>query len=237
MNNPSAYRHIFFDLDNTLTRSRSSITPAMREALENLRASKRDIIVVSGAAVEQAISQTENFPALYLGQTGNHAYDADEKKELWRESLSPIEKEDIFTHIASIPRPWKVKDESDLIEDRGSQISYSMLGHHEDVPTKEEFDPGGARRRAMLAEHPFVSDTLEVKVGGTTTFDYIRKGKHKGSNVTRLIEEKGWKKNECVYVGDALYPGGNDEAVVGVIDVQPVNNPDGTLAFIQEILR
>lgn len=236
MNKPSSYRHIFFDLDNTLTRSRSPIAVAMRDALAGLQTSGRDVIVVSGATVEQAMSQTENFPALYLGQNGNHARDESEKKEMWRELLSDDEKTEIRNHIASIPRPWIVADENDLIEDRGSQVSYSLLGHHEDVAKKEMFDPNGARRRATLAEHPFASGTLEVKIGGTTTLDYIRKGQHKGSNVTRLISKKGWKKEECVYVGDALYPGGNDEAVVGVIDVQPVDNPDGTLVFIRKIL-
>jgi len=237
MNDPSSYRHIFFDLDNTLTRSRSSITKEMREALAGLVASGRDVIVVSGATVEQALTQTERFPALYLGQNGNHAHDESLKQELWRDLLSDTEKEEIMKHIASIPRPWRVKDESDLIEDRGSQISYSLLGHHEDVPTKETFDPDGSRRRMILEQHPLTSATLEVKIGGTTTLDYIRKGKHKGSNVTRLIQEKNWKKEKCIYVGDALYPGGNDEAVVGVIDVQQVENPVATLEYIYTILQ
>ena len=89
----------------------------------------------------------------------------------------------------------------------------------------------------MLVEHPLVSDAVEVRIGGTTTFDYFRKGMHKGHNVLELIRRKGWVKDECVYVGDALFPGGNDETVIGVIDTHPVKNPTETLEFIRSVLR
>jgi len=234
--NPQAYRHIFFDLDGTVTRSRSLITPEMTEALHALLASGRDVIIVSGAAVTQSLSQTDNLPLLYLGQNGNHAYDGARKTDIWREFLTETEKNAIFDHIASIPRTWEVTDERDLIEDRGSQISYSLLGHHEDVSKKEKFDPKGDMRKRILSKHPLDSDTIQVVIGGTTCFDYIRRGRHKGYNVSRLIEENRWNKDACVYVGDALFKGGNDETVIGVIDTKQVASPVETLAFVNEIL-
>lgn len=233
---PSAYRHIFFDLDGTVTRSRSLITPEMRSALLSLLESGRDVIIVSGAEVQQGRSQTEDVPILYLGQNGNHAYDGKAQIDLWRERLSDEEKAQIYAHIKSIPVTWDVENKHDTVEDRGSQISYSLLGHHEAVPKKEAFDPGGKRRAQILKEHPLNSETVEVVIGGTTCFDYIRKGLDKGHNVTRLIQEKKWQKEECVYVGDALYPGGNDEKVLGVIDTKQVADPEETLRYIKEIL-
>jgi len=236
MTKPQDYRHIFFDLDNTVTRSRSAITPEMKSALLGLLESGREVIIVSGAEVSQALKQTENLPLIFLGQNGNHAFDGKRQSDLWREQLSDSEKAQIYAHIKSIPVTWDVANKHDLVEDRGSQISYSLLGHHEDVSKKEAFDPKSERRMQILVEHPLVSDTIEVVIGGTTCFDYIRKGFDKGHNVTRLIQERGWKKEECVYVGDALFPGGNDEKVLGVIDTKSVANPDETLGFVQKIL-
>ena len=46
--------------------------------------------------------------------------------------------------------------------------------------------------------------------------DYFKKGKNK-FNINRLIDLKGWEKEECLFFGDALFPGGNDETVNGVI--------------------
>ena len=43
-----------------------------------------------------------------------------------------------------------------------------------------------------------------------------------------------WDKDECVYFGDGLYPGGNDEAVIGVIETIPVVNHLDTYRILQE---
>ncbi len=230
------YTHLFFDMDGTVTRAKSLITKEMRETLGALQKSGRDVIIVSGQTKELIEKQTEGFPCLYLCQNGNHAVDVVSGEELWRRDLSADEKEEIWKHILSIPRTWEVSNEDDLVQDRGSQISYSLLGHNEDVEKKEAFDPDTKRRATMLAEHPFNSKTVEVKIGGTTTFDYSPKGKNKGYNVAQLIEQKGWNKAACVYVGDRLFPGGNDDTVLGVIDTHPVKNPDETLVFLKELL-
>jgi hypothetical protein len=77
---------------------------------------------------------------------------------------------------------------------------------------------------------------VDVRPGGTTTFDFTIAGKHKGFNIMRLIEKEGWKKEDCVYVGDALFPGGNDETVIDVIATHAVNDPDETFRFIEQSL-
>lgn len=236
MQTPSSYQHLFFDLDGTVTPSRSLIEPEMSEILIRILESGRDVIIVSGAEVKQALSQTGGMPFVYLGQNGNHAYDKKNGVELWQELLTDGEKKEVLAHIASIPRTWQVPNENDLVEDRNSQISYSLLGHHADKVQKSAFDPKGAVRQKLLAKYPFVSNSMQVVIGGTTCFDYIKKGYHKGRNVMKLINDRGWKKEECVYTGDALYAGGNDETVIGVIDTKNIENPAGTYAFLEEVL-
>lgn len=220
--------HLFFDLDNTVTRSRTKIATALKEILTH---TEYDVIIVSGATCTQIAYQMDEVPCYKLGQNGNHAVDKNDLN-LWEERLSETEKTEILKHIHSLPRTWEVTDENDLIQDRGCQISYSLLGHHEIIERKEAFDPQSNIRKDLLEKYPFQSETLEVKIGGTTCLDYTAKGKHKGYYVAKLIEEMEWNKDECIYFGDMLFPGGNDETVVGVTDTQAVKNPEDTLQIL-----
>jgi len=218
-------------MDGTLTRSRSPVTPEMKKVLNSL---SQTIMVTSGQPSKTIMKQLDGANVSFtLGQNGNHAFHKD--KEMWRNRLTDEERKEILEHIKYFEstRDWEVKNPNDLIEDRDSQISYSCLGHHEDVPKKLLFDPGGPLRTKMLEENPRPLSLVDVKVGGTTTFDYFKKNSGKGVNILRLIKEQGWNKNECVYFGDALYPGGNDEAVLGVVDVQKVEDEKDTLKILK----
>lgn len=230
------YRNIFFDLDNTVTRSRSLLAPPMQEVLVRLLRAGFTLSVVSGARVEQAKKQLSNFPCFYLGQNGNHAHDGNTGRNLWQRTLTLGEKAEIIRHINSIPLVWSVSDKNDLIQDRGCQISYSLIGHNEVLEKKEAFDPDGLTRKSILEKFPLVSGTVEAKLGGTTCFDYNQKGKHKGYNIAEFVKRMNWDKKKCLYIGDALFPGGNDDSVVGVIETQSVKNPDETLIFLTQLL-
>ena len=223
MDNTTPVQHLFFDMDNTLTRSRSKIMEDMKDLLALL---PHDIVVTSGARFEQICFQMDDLPCYILAQNGNHAMHGSE--ELWRDLLAPDEVSEIMAHIASLAHNMEVPDPHDLIENRGSQISYSVYGHHAPVEVKERVDPDQRIRAALLTANPLVSETIEVKIAGTTCLDYFRKGRNKGYNVARLCSLKGWEKTSCLYFGDALFPGGNDETVIGIIPTQSVTNPRDT---------
>ena len=237
-------QHIFFDLDKTLTVSRTPMSPAHQELFRRL-CSKRDIVVVTGGEESQIKTQIpiEARDSYYmLSQQGNHAI-AKDGTLLWHETVSREQENaaraatEVFKRDLGIT----VKDENDLFENRGSQLAYSILGFHEDVEKKYAYDPADSKRRALLARHPEELAALrnvgiEAIPAGTTTIDFILTGRHKGYNIRRLIEHEGWKKEECLYVGDALFPGGNDESVIGVIPTHPVKDPDETFRFVKENL-
>ena len=229
------YKHIFFDMDGTITRAKSLIVPEMTSLRLALK-QEHDVVIVSGQTLENIKRQTQAFPSYYLCQSGNHALDFATGEEFWRRQLSDEQKREIIDHIATIPRTWPVLDEKDLVEDRGAQISYSLLGHHENVDKKEAFDPDGSRRKTILNEHPLVSNLVEVKIGGTTTLDYVQKGINKGYNVVEFSKKMGWDINDCIYIGDALFEGGNDDTVLGVFDTLQVSGPDETMGVIKKII-
>ena len=81
----------------------------------------------------------------------------------------------------------------------------------------------------------FHSENIEVGIGGTTCIDFFKKGNSKGDNVLEYIKRKNWKKSECLYVGDALFEGGNDYSVVGKLSTLSVKNPEETYHLIKEL--
>lgn len=236
MQQPHTYRHIFFDMDGTLTPANTVLDSEMKGLLQQLMDSGRDVMVVSGQ-IAPALKTNVGVGTYFMSQNGNNTIDAKTGKELWCDSLSDAEKKEITDHISSIPIDWEVEDEDDLVMDRGCQVSFSLLGYHANKELKNAFDPDFSKRLKILKEHPFDSKTLTVSVGGTTTFDYIKKGRDKGYNVNKLIETMGWNKAECLYIGDALFEDGNDEAVIGVIDTRQVANPEETKSVIREVLK
>ncbi len=216
------YKHLFFDMDMTIAPSRQPILPEMFELLKN---APQDIIIVSGSTIEQINYQLNNLPAYRLGQNGNHAVSVD-GSELWNIPLEPHHRDQILDHISEIVEllDHELNHEWNPIEDRGAQITFSPLGNTAPVEMKKTYDPDRKKRESLLAQIPFASEDLVVKIGGSTSLDYIHKDRHKGTNVQKLIDWMGWDKSECIYYGDGLYPGGNDEAVIGVIDTVLVHD-------------
>jgi HAD superfamily hydrolase (TIGR01484 family) len=234
-------KHVFFDLDNTLTPSKSLILPQHLPILERL-AERADVIVVSGHGEKDIRKHlTAAMDAKYhiLGQNGNFAETKD-GRILWNRSLSQDKKDAILGFItkARAHLNYTVKDETDIVEDRDSQIAFSLIGHHENKAIKDAFDPDFAKRRKLLEDMRSDIEALEktgveARIGGTTNIDFFELGKNKGYNVTQFIGMMQWDKEECLYMGDALFPGGNDETVIGIIPTHAVKNPDDTFSFIE----
>ena len=214
----------------TLTRS-----PMEDDVYELYASLPHNIIIVSGAHIGQIETQIRSLPFYRLGQNGNQAINPS-KELLWEEKLSDLHAERIQEHITAMKNLCEhvVADEDDLIEHRGAQISYSLIGHHEETAKKKAFDPNQEVRKNLLEKVPFTHEDIEVKIGGTTCFDYFEKGKNKGFNVRKLIEHMGWDPTEAVYFGDSLFPGGNDETVIGVIDTTQVRDHRHTFDILRE---
>lgn len=225
-------KHLFFDMDDTVTLTRSPMEDDVYKLYASL---PHDIIIVSGAHIAQISTQIRELPFFRLGQNGNQAVHSN-GEVLWEEKLSEFHSDKIKNHIVAMKALCEhaVIDEDDLVEHRGAQISYSLIGHHEETPKKKSFDPQQTIRKSLLKKVPFDHDDLEVKIGGTTCFDYFEKGKNKGFNVQKLIEQMGWQKENAIYFGDSLFPGGNDETVIGVIDTVQVRDHRHTYDILAE---
>ena len=228
------YKHLFFDMDQTIAPARQPILDHMHELLLGL---PHDIIIVSGQEVAKIAIQSKELPSYTLGQNGNHATDV-ENNELWNIPLDPHHRDEILAHIDKVVsildhdlnHDWKP------IEDRGAQITFSPIGNIAPSEIKYVYDPDRKKRAYLLEQIPFESEELTVKFGGSTSFDYIHKHRHKGTNVEKLIALKGWDKEACIYFGDGLFPGGNDEDVIGVIETVLVQDHNDTYEKLRALL-
>ena len=238
-------KYVFFDLDNTLTPSKAHILP-QHAPIYGALCDRADVIVVSGHGEDDIRNHLgHEFDGRYhvLGQNGNRAVSKD-GRVLWNRSLTQAQKDAIlaFTDKIRAHLAYEVKDENDIIDDRDSQIAYSLIGHHESPEKKNAFDPKHEIRLGLLKQ--FADDVeklkaanVEVRSGGTTVLDFFELGKNKGLNVAAYIEAMGWSKDDSLYMGDALFPGGNDETVIGVIPTRAVTGPDDTFTFIKDMLE
>lgn len=202
---------IFFDMDGTICESKQIASPEMLRKLRGIK-----FAIVSGQTIEHIRHQIPSLDGIYMAQNGNHIVElrGGVETEIWKHELSPELKKKILAHINSYA---EIKE--DQLEDRGCQISYSFVGHNADIKIKKKFDPDSSKRSAILAKHPFDI----AYIGGTTTIDYIPV--NKGENIQKYCELKKINPFETFYVGDALFPKGNDESVKSVMPTFEVKGP------------
>lgn len=234
-------KHYFFDMDGTITPSRSAISRPMQDALMALIDAGGDVVIVSGATQEQIQKQISDIVFEHAGimsQNGNLAL-SPIGDLMWKHELND-EQRAAVVHVIEmmIDRAGvAIRDPKDITEDRGCQISYSLIGHNADLELKKAIDPDHKIRERLMDECRGYLVKLNglgitARIGGTTCIDFIIKDK--GQNVEAYLAARNWQRNQSIYIGDALFPGGNDESVVGIVPTLAVRNPAECLELIRE---
>ena len=125
----------------------------------------------------------------------------------------------------------------EVIEDRGSQVTFSGLGQQAPLGEKEKWDPDFAKRKKITAILETLIPEFSIRMGGSTSIDVTKPGIDKGYGIGKLRDTLHVSLKEMVYIGDALFPGGNDYPAeqAGVVSI-PVRVPDDTNLVIKTIL-
>jgi phosphomannomutase len=212
-------KHYFFDLDGTVCESTQKISQEMKDYLSRLES----IVIISGAKLDKMEWQLDGLECPLASQNGNST-------EYWQNTLSKSEKVEIWAHIKKMTAFLEqFNGDVEIVQDRGCQISLSFTGHNAPLEYKKRFDPSGEKRRDILDNTPFRSKALKCCIAGTTCLDYIGRKNDKGHNIERYIRQMKWQKEDCLFFGDKLMPGGNDSSVVGVIKTVEVLSPKDLL--------
>lgn len=239
---------IVFDLDGTLAESKSAIDAEMSALLGTLLTVVR-VAVISGGAFPQFESQlVANLPKgadlsrmSLLPTCGTRFYEYDGSwKLLYAEDFSPEQKQKI---IAALNRAvdesgYKAdKTWGEAIEDRDSQITYSALGQQAPLEAKKTWDPDFSKRKKIKAILDPLLPDFAVNLGGSTSIDITKPGIDKAYGIRKLRDILDVPIAQMLYVGDALFPGGNDYPArsTGATCIQ-VRDPNETKRVIETVI-
>jgi len=246
-----------FDLDGTLAPSKSTLPPRMGELLDQLL-DHYEICVISGGKFGQFETQlldglktdSAKLSRLHLMPTCGtqyYKYTNDTWAQVYAENFTEDEKAKIITALnEGIDtlgyRESKVYGE--IIEDRGSQITFSALGQDivaelgdEGVQLKEDWDPDTTKKNAIRDYVANLIPEFEVRVGGGTSIDITKPGIDKAYGMQKLIDMLGITKEDILFYGDRLSEGGNDYPVkqFGIESIE-VSNWQDTAEKLEAIL-
>lgn len=243
---------IVCDLDGTLAVSKSRITADMAEVIGHVL-KRYKFAVVSGGAYpqfeKQFVSRLQVEPVylknLYLFPTmGTTCFTYDEKSQSWNklydEPLDAKDRKLIIKTLEGVIKKWNMDTTlgyGELIEDRGSQITFSALGQQAPIELKEKWDIDQSKRRKMVDDIKDALSKFEIRIGGTTSIDITKKGLDKAYAIGKIKELLKVEDKDIIFVGDALYPGGNDEAVKNTgVDFIQEDGPDSTLELLSRYM-
>ncbi len=249
---------VIFDLDGTLTPSKRQVEKDMAALFCRLLRSGKKVVVMSGGifsrfksqfldhltCADSAEARLELFKDLYLfpldGSTF-YLYQGEGWKEIYSEPFSVQEKTEIFSAIkkaeTDVPGLGRGKIYGDTIEDRGSQITFSALGQQAPLTEKLRWDRDHSKRiRMELFLRPLLKN-YDVKIGGTTSIDVNKRHINKAYAIRKMEEYSGIPISEMLFIGDAIFKGGNDyQALETGVDHVKVNGPEDTAKVIRQVL-
>lgn len=243
-------RLIIFDLDSTLAYSKQPLEDEMAALLETLL-EQTQVGIMSGASWEQyqaqvlpyLTPQTKRNKLLLAPTSGAAMYVY--KQDTWEVAYSCAftEKEVQEIRNAFTTALTQTGFDPDTpsygprIGNRETQVSFSALGQEAPLEKKKVWDPDHKKRETIVSHLTPLLPRFDIHIGGTTSIDITRRGIDKAYGIRQMCCHTGIPINEMLYVGDALYEGGNDAAVFETgIATHGVESPKDTTSFIQSLL-
>jgi hypothetical protein len=239
---------IVFDLDGTLAESKASLDAEMAKLLTALLGIVK-VAVISGGDWPQFEKQVlsnlphderlKNLSLLPTSGTKFYQYAGDWKK-IYSEDFTADEKKKIISSLKQALEAAGFKVEKvwgETIEDRGSQITFSALGQQAPIEEKKKWDADFAKRKKIKALLDKLIPEFSVRLGGTTSVDVTKPGIDKAYGIRKLRDILGIAIDEMIFIGDALFPGGNDYPAeqAGVVSIR-VRDPNESKRVIEAIV-
>ncbi|HVA01965.1 MAG TPA: HAD hydrolase family protein, partial [Terriglobia bacterium] len=125
----------------------------------------------------------------------------------------------------------------EVIEDRGSQITFSALGQQAPLEEKNKWDADFTKRKKIKAILDTLIPEFSVRLGGSTSVDVTKPGIDKAYGLRKLRDILAISLKEMIFIGDALFVGGNDYPAeeAGVVSI-PVRDPHETKRVTEAII-
>lgn len=239
---------IVFDLDGTLAESKAALDPEMAKLLSSLLGAAK-VAIISGGDWPQFEKQVlsnlpkkqslKNLSILPTCGTKYYQYRSGWKK-LYAEDFTSDEKKKIIDNLNIAVKASKMKFKrtwGEQIDDRGSQITFSALGQKAPLKAKKKWDPNFSKRKKIKKRLDKSLPEFSVQMGGATSIDITKPGIDKAYGIHKLQKTLDISIPEMIFIGDALFDGGNDHPArkTGVVCIQ-VRYPDETKRVIEAII-
>lgn len=244
-------RLVAFDLDDTLAPSKTAIDPRIGDLLLAL-AERVEVAIISGGQLQQFQTQVverlpqtdaETLAQFHLMPTCGTQYyrlSPDGVTTVYAHKLTDDEKERALTAVREEAERlglWEAEPWGDILEDRGSQITFSALGQRAPLDAKTAWDPTGEKKNTLRDAVAARIPDLEVRSGGSTSVDITHRGIDKAYGMRQLEQETGIALDDMLFVGDRLDEHGNDYPVLAMgVTCHAVEGWEDTAAFLDELI-
>lgn len=245
---------VSFDLDGTLAVSKTPITEQMANLIK-LLARQKMVVVISGGSFKQF--KTQFLPPFHndesmdsfihnlilLPTSGSQRYEYNKIKKDWertdyeplsedvKDRVKKLLQEVIDSNLYDIPK----NPIGNIIEDRDTQITFTPNGQQAPIEVKRLWDPSREKREKIKASIAPQLPEVDLLINGSSSIDILTKGFNKAVGIQRLLDKLNLTKTEIVFVGDAIFPGGNDYSVYEAgIDTIAVKDPEETAKIIKQ---
>ncbi|WP_246043539.1 HAD-IIB family hydrolase [Rarobacter incanus] len=242
---------VAFDLDDTLAPSKSPLDPRMADLLRRLL-DRVPVCIISGGQLGQFTMQVidnltgasdQELSRLHLMPTCGTQYYTHSSggwDQIYAEDLTDDEKSRALASVEKRAKElglWETDTWGPILEDRGSQITFSALGQQAPVAAKSAWDPTGAKKSALRDAVAADVPDLEVRSGGSTSVDITRKGIDKAYGMRKLAALTGIPLDDMLFVGDRLDPDGNDYPVKALgVPCHAVTGWTDTAEFLEGLI-
>ncbi len=243
---------VVFDLDGTLAESKQPIDAEMAGLLRRLLLERKVAVIGGGkyelfqkfliAKIGRNQEQVKNLFLFPTTATSFYRHEKGKWRNVYEHKLSQKERKEVFGAFKQAfkdlkyVRPKKIYGK--IIEDRDSQITFSALGQKAPLALKKKWVAQNAAFKMQLAKRvQKYLPKLEVRAAGYTSIDVTKKGIDKAYGIRQIEKYLKIPEEEMIFIGDALFKGGNDYAVktTGVKTIA-VKGPKETKKIIRRIL-
>lgn len=242
---------VAFDLDDTLAPSKSPADPRMLDVFARLL-DRTTVAVISGGNFEQFEAQLVSrldgidesaLERLHLLPTCGTRYErrrAGAWHTIYQEKLAPEQSAAALTALREEAERlglWESDTWGEILEDRGSQVTFSALGQSAPVAAKQAWDADGSKKNSLRAAVADRLPGLEVRSGGSTSVDITREGIDKAYGMRKLAEHTGISLDNMLFIGDRLDPDGNDYPVKAMgVECIAVTGWEDTVKVLERLL-
>ncbi len=250
---------VAFDLDGTLAESKQQMSEEMADILFSL-AKERKVVIISGGSFHQFEKQflpsfnIKNsdqdliYSNLYLLPTsGSRRFQYNFENKEWQVTDTEEMPKEVRLKVLVVLKDLILSGKYDMvpiiagdeiIEDRITQITLSALGQHAPLEDKKIWDPDQLKRQEIKKELELLLPEVDINIGGTTSLDILPKGFNKAKGLIRLIDNLEIEKIDMIFVGDAIFPGGNDYSPYEAgIECLKTSGPAETVKIIKNWLE